>query len=227
MSIWTRVSSLIRLAPVLALCLVVALGAGCKKKTPDEKIAEIGQDMQEQKYFEAKLKAQEFIEEHPDSERVYDARAILAQISFSQMDFDECYNQLQVIEDSYGEADTRSHLAFSMRLEAMSAQGKTTEAITLSLAKADDLTSFPMVSREFRARGAGLCIQSGQYERSREIVTSLLDTEETTMGIVTLTDMVIASHVLGDEPLVAVDKFTALLKGVISLLVSEGGSLDK
>lgn len=109
--ILNRLMPLFRVAMVLVLAGLIVGSAGCRKKTPEERLQEASQLVQENQVSLAVLKLKDLIAEEPESPVLPDARIFLAGIylRMGRQEFQEqAIEQLDIVIDELGFTDQRA-----------------------------------------------------------------------------------------------------------------------
>lgn len=162
-----------------SILLVAFLVSGCGRKTPEDKLAEAQQLLQERQTPLAILKLRDLIREHPDEDAAIDARFGLAMI-YTQLGREE---NLEAARDLYrqlyemlGVRDERGLEAFSQLIMAKLEKENFDGAFEMIDKVIDDLADDPQFQTQMKIQRAMLQLLSEEEEKVDQGVEFLMAT---------------------------------------------------
>ncbi len=159
-------------ALLLALLLGAALGtSACRQRTPEERLMEARQLLQERQIPLAVRRIQDIIAEHPDEDVAIDARFVLAEIYLSLGREDSLRNaieQLQAVADRTTIEDPAGQQALSTITEIYLMLGERERAIENSASIVEKAQGVPVLEGEARLLHNILLLSVGEDEQLEE-----------------------------------------------------------
>jgi len=199
---------------VLAACALLALAAGCSRKTPQERAQDIENYLRAGDTFSAIIKGKDFIKDYPDIPESYMVMMMMAQCYHKDGDYEKTHEYLNKVFQKYGIRDDLGFDAFIGNIGTFMTERKTTQAIGLAqetLKTLEDPTTKTQKYQVLRKTIADYCLLAGRFGEGQAILQEMFDTETNVERAMELAQDMVNAAMVKDDKAAAAKAYAAFL----------------